>query len=180
LSTNGGLDLTATCLTGLLGIWADRGAELHLIPDDSKPLKAWSDVAKDRYPILPGPNGPGEHLTVEGRSHRVTFSFASPIEFGSSTSTPGLQIADVLAAVLSDAVQTRDKSESQNLLSRLAEIGALDGSCILPDTSYVDPKNRTVRLNSALLQEFFHRSSRQTKLTKNLTNLVAYLDQNVP
>jgi hypothetical protein len=71
-----GLDLTATCLSGLLGLWADRNVPLDLVLDDSKPLMDWWEAAKDLYEIrqgASGPGAPGDYATVEGTKSRVRF-----------------------------------------------------------------------------------------------------------
>lgn len=82
-----GLDLTTTCLSGLLGLWADRNVALDLVLDDSKPLMDWWDEAKDLYEIRPGPSGLGrseEYVTVEGTRSRIHFPLAATPTFASS------------------------------------------------------------------------------------------------
>jgi hypothetical protein len=168
-----GLDLTATCLTGLLALWADRNLEISLVLDDSKPLQAWWDVAKDLYVVRPGTSGPGEYVTVEGRTNRVTFSLSSVPEFACSTITAGLQLADVLAAVVSNAFQTRELPESQELLMRAMEGGAIDGNCMFPDLDYVDPASEAVQANQQLLWALIARSIQGVPLTRNFSKLLS-------
>lgn len=156
-----GLDLTTTCLSGLLGLWADRNVALDLVLDDSKPLIDWWDVAKDLYEIRPGPikpGGPEEYVTVEGMRSRVHFPLAAAPTFASSKVTPGLQIADVVAAVISDAFQHKDVLTNQDLLQEALAVGAIDERCIFPDFSYVDPKRPAVQANQQRLWELIHRS----------------------
>ena len=131
-----GLDLTTTCLSGLLGLWADRDVALDLVLDDSKPLMDWWDNAKDLYEIRPGRSGrgkPEEYVTVEGTRSRVRFPLAAAPTFASSKVTPGLQIADVVAAVISDAFQHKDLFKNQDLLQQALAAGAIDEKCIFPD-----------------------------------------------
>jgi hypothetical protein len=156
-----GLDLTTTCLSGLLGLWADRDVALDLVLDDSKPLLDWWNDAKDLYEIRPGTSGlgkPEEYVTIEGTKSRVRFPLAAVPTFASSEVTLGLQIADVVAAVISDAFQHKHLSTNQVLLREALSAGAIDEKCIFPDFSYVDPKHPAVRANQQLLWEIIYRS----------------------
>lgn len=156
-----GLDLTTTCLSGLLGLWADRDVALDLVLDDSKLLMDWWDEAKDLYEIRPGPSGlgsPEEYVTVEGTRSRVHFPLAAAPAFASSKVTPGLQIADVVAAVVSDAFQNKELPPNQELLQAAVAAGAIDVKCVFPDFSYVDTKRPAVRTNQQRLWELIYRS----------------------
>jgi len=156
-----GLDLTATCLSGLLGLWADRNVALDLVLDDSKPLLDWWDAVKSLYEIRPGPSGlgkPEEYVTVEGTRARVRFPLASIPAFASSKFTPGLQIADVVAAVISDAFQHKEIPANRDLLEAALAAGAIDEKCVFPDLGYIDPKRPNVRANQQHLWEIIYRS----------------------
>lgn len=50
-----GLELSSTCVTGLLQLWAERGIEIRLVLDESKPLVAWAERIKNLVPVRPGP-----------------------------------------------------------------------------------------------------------------------------
>lgn len=167
-----GLDLTSTCLTGLLGLWADRNVPLDLILDDSKPLLDWWDAVRNLYEIRPGPSGPGQYITIEGRRSRVQFSLSCTPLFGSSKVTAGLQIADVVAAVVSDAFQHRDRPENQDLLIRANQAQAIDPNCIFPDLNYIDPKRPLVRANQALLWGIMDRAFRGVSVVAGFEQLL--------
>jgi hypothetical protein len=156
-----GLDLTTTCLSGLLGLWADRDVALDLVLDDSKPLMDWWDEAKDLYEIRPGPSGlglPEEYVTIEGTRSRVHFPLAAAPAFASSKVTPGLQIADVVASVVSDAFQHKELPPNQELLQAAVAVGAIDIKCVFPDSSYVDTTRPAVQANQQRLWELIYRS----------------------
>ncbi len=158
-----GLDLTTTCLSGLLGLWADRDVALDLVLDDSKPLMDWWDAATELnlYEIRPGPSGlgkPEEYVAIEGTRSRVHFPLAAAPTFASSKVTPGLQIADVVAAVISDAFQHKDVETNQELLQAALMVDAIDVKCVFPDLSYIDPKRHAAQANQQRLWKLIYRS----------------------
>jgi Protein of unknown function (DUF3800) len=155
-----GLELSSTCVTGLLRLWADRDVELHLVLDESKPLFAWSKAIKDHFPVKPGPQETGRYLEFQGRRHRMNFVLAEPIQFASSKITPGLQLADVMAAFIAHLLTGRPGKVQGELLARAWEKEAIDPSCIFPDASYIDPADSFAKKNLALLNEIFLASGR--------------------
>ena len=78
--------------------------------------------------------------------------------FASSKVTPGLQIADVVAAVVSDAFQHKELPPNQELLQAAVATGAIDVKCVFPDFSYVDSKRPAVQANQQRLWELIYRT----------------------
>jgi hypothetical protein len=120
-----GLELSSTCVTGLLRLWAERDIEIHLVLDESKPLFAWSEAIKEHFPVKPGPQEPGRYLEFQGERHRMNFVLAEPIRFASSKITPGLQLADVMAAFIANLLTGRAASAQTKLLQRLGKVRRL-------------------------------------------------------
>ena len=127
-----GLELSSTCLTGLLRYWAERGTEIHLVLDESKPLVAWAEATKDTFPVQPGPQEEARYLEMRGEQHRMNFVLAEPVRFASSKITPGLQLADVMAAFVSKLLVERKRTAQRNLLVRAWNAGAVDPGWHVP------------------------------------------------
>jgi hypothetical protein len=155
-----GLELSSTCLTGLLRYWAERGTEIHLVLDESKPLMAWAEATKDIFPVQPGPQEEGRYLEMRGGQHRVNFVLAEPIRFASSKVTPGLQLADVMAAFVSNLLVRRKRTVQRDLLVKARKAGAIDPGCMFPDESLIALKDPGAKKNLALLDEIFLASRR--------------------
>lgn len=153
-----GLELSSTCATGLLQRWAERGIQIRLVLDESKPLVAWTEAIKDIFPVKPGPQEDGRYLKIGGESYRLNFVFAEPIRFAPSKDTPGLQLADVMAAFVAKLL-TGGIREKDLLLTALKK-GAIDSSCMFADDSYIDPSDPTAKRNLALSDEIFFASGR--------------------
>jgi len=155
-----GLELSSTCLTGLLRYWAELGTEIHLVLDESKPLMAWAEATKDIFPVQPGPQEEARYLEMRGEQHRVNFVLAEPVRFASSRVTPGLQLADVMAAFVSNLLVGRKRTAQRHLLVRAWNAGAIDPGCMFPDESFIAPNDPTAKRNLALLDEIFLASGR--------------------
>ena len=69
-----------------------------------------------------------------------------------------MQIADVVASVVSDAFQHKELPLNQELLQAAVAVGAIDTKCIFPDFSYVDTKRPAVQANQQRLWELIYRS----------------------
>ena len=78
--------------------------------------------------------------------------------FASSKLTPGLQIADVVAAIVSDAFQRKEIPANRDLLEDALAAGAIDEKCVFPDFGYIDPKRPNVQANQQHLWEIIYRS----------------------
>ena len=155
-----GLDLSSTAATSILRLWAERDTEIHAVLDDSKPLTAWALAIEKIFPVQPGPQVEGKYYTVEGRRHRMNFSLAEPIRFASSKVTPGLQLADVMAAFISNLLTNPADGSSRELLKEATKHNAIDSGSVFPDHRYVDTNDPTAKLNLALLPEIFAASTR--------------------
>jgi hypothetical protein len=155
----------------LLQRWAERGIEIHLVLDESKPLVAWAEAIKDIYPVQPGSQEDGRYVEIGGESYRVNFLFAEPIRFASSKDTPGLQLADVLAAFVTNLLTGRNRKAQRDFLVKALKQGAIDPSCMFADDSYIDPADPTAKRNLALLDEIFVASGRGKVIADVLPDL---------
>ena len=168
-----GLELSSTCVTGLLQRWAERGVEIRLVLDESKPLIAWAKATEEIFPVQPGPQEDGRYVEIEGKSYRVNFVFAEPIRFASSKDTPGLQLADVMAAFVTNLLTGRKREAQRDFLVRALKHGAIDPSCMFADDSYIDSADPTAKRNLALLDEIFLASGRGKVIADALPDLAS-------
>jgi hypothetical protein len=97
---------------------------------------------------------------MRGEQHRVNFVLAEPVHFASSKVTPGLQLADVMAAFVSNLLVGRKRTTQRDLLVRAWKAGAIDPGCMFPNESLIAPNDPTVKKNLALLDEIFLASGR--------------------
>jgi hypothetical protein len=150
-----GLELSATCVTGLLQRWAERGIEIRLVLDESKPLTAWQERIKHVFPVKSGSQEAGRYLEIGGERYRMNLVFAEPVRFALSKDTSGLQLADVMAAFVANLLVGRSKTRQREHLVKAVEQGAIDPSCMFSDESFIDPTDPTAMRNLALLDEIF-------------------------
>jgi hypothetical protein len=166
-----GLELSSTCVTGLLQRWAERGIEIHLVIDESKPLIAWAEAINDIVPVQPGPQEDGRYVEIEGESYRINFVFAEPVRFASSKDTPGLQLADVMAAFVTNLLTGRNRKAQRDFIERALKQGAIDPSCMFAEDSYIDATDPMAKRNLALLDEIFLASRQGAVIADTLPNL---------
>ena len=166
-----GLDLSSTCITGLLRVWADRDAELHLVLDDSKPLTAWAEAIAEFVPIKAGGQEPGRYFELAGKQTRINFALAEPIRFASSRDTPGLQLADVMAAFVADLMTKRNQGQNAPFLKEAWEKRAIDSFSIFPSPTFTDRRVTNSRRNLMLLDEIFRASGEGLPIRESLPRL---------
>ena len=145
------LDLSISALWSHLVHWGDHFDILHVLCDDSKPLR---DLAPSLDIMV---NRPTQvRARVLGRDRPLTFNMARSVEFGSSLEHPGVQLADVVSSALLQALTRSDEEWSQPFLHEMEP--HIHEECILPDPSYMDLKTPGCAVNALILHELSQRA----------------------
>lgn len=148
---NWGLDLSLSALWSHLAHWGDCFDIIHVLCDDSKPLR---DLAPDLDGLVNRPDK--KRATICGKDRPLTFNMVRPVEFGSSMEEPGLQLADVASSAVLQARKHSGEEWAQPILDELER--HLHEDCILPDPSYMDLTTPGCAVNALILHELGQRA----------------------
>lgn len=107
----------------------------------------------------------------------MNFTLAEPICFASSKETAGLQLVDVMAALIADLMTKRRRGLNAPLLMKALQKGAIDPSCISPDHTCVEAGNPTAKRNLLLLDEIFAASTRGEPIRDSLRELAEKVER---
>ncbi|TRB04275.1 DUF3800 domain-containing protein [Agrobacterium tumefaciens] len=145
------LELSISALASHLRHWGERFPLLKVVCDDSKPLRAQTDVLNVMI------NRPRiSYFGGFGRQRPMTWNMSRPISFASSLSIPAIQIADVVAGVSAAVVAHADDPELACFFPVIqAHLGE---ECILPDMSIIDLDGDNAPVNLVVLQELARRA----------------------
>jgi hypothetical protein len=169
------LDLSATCLDGLLASWGESQDGMKVVCDSSKPLQEMQEPFKWRV----GYSGEKQYIEISGRRKLITYSLAEPISFGKSHQFPGLQLADVIASAISYAMKNRDDDEANSWLQQIDDAHAID-DMILPDAGRANVNHLDGLLNSMLLIELVKRAESKEPLLPGIERLYAKARRELP
>lgn len=169
------LDLSSTCLDGILASWGETLNGMKVICDSSKPLQEMQEpfTRRVRY------SGEKQYVEIGGRRKLLTYSLADPIAFGKSHEFPGLQIADVIASAISYGMRNREDHEANAWLQQIDDVHAVDDA-ILPDTSRANVNHLDGLLNSMLLIELVKRAESGQPLLARIEQLYAKTKRELP
>ncbi len=145
------LDLSISALWSHLTHWGDCFDILHVFCDDSKPLR---DLASSMEVMVNRPEV--VHEKIGKKDRRLTFNLARPVEFGSSFDHPGLQLADVSSSAFLQSFRHPEKEWSQLFLEEIRP--QIHQDCILPDSTYMDPRTPNCAVNALILRELGQRA----------------------
>lgn len=169
------LDLSTTCLDGLLASWGETLDGMKVICDSSKPLKEMQEPFRWRV----GYDGEKQYVEIGGRRKLLTYSLAEPIAFGKSHEFPGLQLADVIASAISYAMRNQEDEEANAWLQQIDDAHAVDDA-ILPDASRANVNRLEGLLNSMLLIELVKRAESGKPLLPGIEQLYAKAKRELP
>lgn len=160
------LDLTTAAMMSTLACWAETMHDLDVYCDNSKPIQAQADVfqhlvnCKDRT-----------RMSIAGRERLITFNLVQPITMVDSASTPGIQLADVIASSFAYALNHPDDTEAQQWKQSLK--GRLTDDNVWYDRQDVDLTAREPFVNAVVLSELVDRSVRKANLLDGLERVIA-------
>ena len=145
------LDLTISALWSHLAHWGDCFDILHVICDDSKPLRDFAPILDVMV------NRPDKkRVIICGKDRPLTFNMARPVEFGSSLEEPGLQLADVASSALLQAIKHSGEGWAQPILDEIEPHCYED--YLRPDPSYMNLTTPGCAVNALILHELGQRA----------------------
>lgn len=169
------LDLSATCLDGILASWGETLKEMTVICDSSKPLVEMQQPFQWRV----GFSGEKQYIEIGGRKKLLTYSLAEPISFRKSHEFAGLQIADVIASTTSFAMRNQDDKDGNSWLQMINMSSAVHDT-ILPDAELANVNSLDGMLNFMLLIELVDRSEKGLPLLAGIESLYAKAKRELP
>lgn len=145
------LDLSLSSAMSVLRVMGQRFGQLEVMFDDSKPLQNFRD-------FFDGMIGREEisYVTIGNRTSPLVFNLAKPVEFGSSSSVTGLQIADIVASV--SALASRDRHTARGMAILEACLPWFNDDSIWPDIDHLRVERKENFLNTLLLLELTSRA----------------------
>jgi hypothetical protein len=148
------LDVTGTALNSLLISWARRASRLRVVCDESGPLGA----ARSYFDAWIGVE---EKPSIQLGDRQIDFGFnlAGPIALAKSHESPGIQLADVVAAVAVAAFAEPSEKWSKDVLGSMFASGAIHPDGIVPEHDRLDLDLPETRLNVLILLELLRRSA---------------------
>ena len=140
------LDLSVSALFSQIAQWGERFDVISVHCDDSKPLR-------DLAPTLNVMVGRTDRTSMFlGKKRRpLTFNLAQPVQFISSTTHAGVQLADVVSSALVQAVKKPETDWSQAIFGEVQP--HLHDDCILPDLAPLDLTTANGAVNARVLRE---------------------------
>ncbi len=162
------LDLTTTSLFGLLTAWGEKARQLDVTCDESKPLKGDMRVFDS---MVNRQNASYVHF--QNKERPFSFNLRSPLRMADSKTTPGLQIADVLASA---TAQVWKAAYRHNLTDELCQWQEMlkehfSDDNIWPDLSFTDLSNAKCFANTMILHELIERSVKKEELYEGLPDI---------
>jgi hypothetical protein len=159
------LDLSTTSLFQILSDFGTRYAALEVFCDVSKPLLANRDIFDRMVNRTDMPT----RLSVWG-DQPFGFNLGSEPKFVDSVSTPGIQIADVLAAASSFIFQNRSDPQAKIWLPHIEDVLV---NCILPDLDYANPHTEDGFVGAMILRELVDRSLKKENFFDGMPEFIA-------
>jgi hypothetical protein len=169
------LDLSTTCLDGILASWGETLNEMRVICDSSKPLEEMQQQFQGRV----GFSGEKQYIEIGGRRKLLTYSLAEPISFRKSREIAGLQIADVIASATSYAMKNQDDKDGNSWLQMIDASGTVHDR-ILPDAERANVNTREGMLNFMLLIELVDRAEKGRPLLAGIESFYAQAKSELP
>lgn len=145
------LDMSLSSAMSALRVMGERFGELEVVFDDSKPLRKFRDffdamIGREEIP----------YMTLRGRSSPLVVNLSGPVEFGSSASVAGLQIADMVASISALASRDRQTHEGREILD--ACLPWFNDDSVWPDIDQLRIERKDNFLNTLMVLELTERA----------------------
>lgn len=151
------LELSMTSVNFLLASWGeryrDKALEVHC--DNSKPIQSDLSSAISLFNHLIGRDDKFYMPVGRPGSPSIIYNLATKIILEDSVSSPGIQIADVIASSIAYALNNPEDEMSEEWLEQASGMVA---ETIGPDFSHLDPDLKGPMINSVVLTELKERS----------------------
>lgn len=165
------LDLTNTALFSLLAKWGQEHEQLTAICDQSKPLSADQSL----FDVMINQTDKKFSLLGEEESP-ITFNLSESLKLVDSKTTPGVQIADCIAAAFAYAMNRAATDDYAMEWRQYIESTIIYGS-VFSDLDYVDLNKHSVQRNSVILVELLERSRNKMDLLVGMPEYVAMISE---
>ena len=167
------LELTTTGLMSLLAsISSEKMTPLSVTCDESKPLLSQADM----FDVFVGRTD-CRTVTFDGRTNQITFNLAHNIRFGNSKTTPGLQLADLVAGAAALALRRPEGDFAQFCVLTCRTVHR---NSVLPDLAEVDLATERATVNALVLNELVDRSVRGLDLLRGMRQFVKFAQETAP
>lgn len=161
------LDLTSSSLYMLLCEMGENFQSLAVYCDDSKPL---TDGVLKALKVMIGRTDKPRH-SIGKKESAASFNLHHEIRFASSVSTPGIQIADLMAGTLLSFFISNETWREASWKQYLPAI--LSNHCVLPTPANIDLDRTEVMLNVMILQELSERSRKGVPILRGIGSVIA-------
>lgn len=165
------LDLSTTSLFQILSDFATRFTDIEVMCDASKPLLA------NRYIFDKMVNRSDMPIHPHWTNMPFGFNLSREVQFVDSSVTPGVQIADVIAATASFVFQNRRDSQACEWFPYIHK-SYVNG--ILPDLDYADPNSEDGFVGAMILYELVGRSLRKESLFAGMPEYILAARRSFP
>lgn len=156
------LDLTNSALFTLLASWGTTYPSITAICDTSKPLQQNQGI----FNAMVGRQREQMFSDLMGERHPISFSLAEPLVFADSKTTPGIQLADAVAAAAVYAFASPRDDHTEHWRSIVAQVGHY-GS-VIPDHDEIRLSDRRVQRNALVLLELHSRAKQGRSLIEGM------------
>lgn len=158
------LDLSPSALWSHLNYWGAKGKLLSVRCDASKPLEA--NVAN----FMGDDRDPGIRRARENHTReRFGWKLLEPIKFVDSRDHPAIQVADVIAGVMTAIAANDFPPESKEIGEMISR--HIHQHSIMPDMDIVNPSNRSAAVSALILYDLAKRAERQGDPYENLAEM---------
>jgi hypothetical protein len=159
------LDLSVSALFALLTAWGQKFDSLVVYCDDSKPL--WQ--ARESFDMMIGRSDKA-YVTFEGKRQSLIFNLAEPLHFVSSTTHPGIQVADIFSSTLAYCLRQPKDDQTRRWLRCLTP--AVSEFSVFPDEELVDLEEEKTAVNALILCELVERSLKKRDLFDEMPEFI--------
>jgi hypothetical protein len=145
--------------------WGQEYGSIKLVCDRSKPLK----VHEAAFNAMIGRKDKA-YMDLGGTKYPLIFNLAEPIALVDSHTTPGVQIADVIASATAHALRKPSEEPSGRWLSIMEpHIGR--GS-VTTDLNEFQPERRDAFVGTMILNELVKRAAKQENLFTGMADVI--------
>ncbi len=168
------LELTSTALMSLLASLSGSDMRpLSVTCDESKPLLSQASVFNGFVGRMDC-----QSITFDGRPSQVTFNLAHEIKFADSTTTAGLQLADLVAGAA--AFSMKRPTDDFAHFWRTTCCDTVHGNSILPDLEQCDLRTERAIVNAIVLGELVDRSIQRQDLLVGMGRFIRFAQATAP
>jgi hypothetical protein len=163
------LDLTSTSIFSVLCALGEQYDQLDVYVDRSKPLESETSIMQAMVNRTDK-----ARLKFLGKDRPYSFNLTRLPQFVNSKDHPGIQLADVIASALANALQAKFQTQTTPQAQEWIDTArpAILTDCILPDITQADPRSKGGFLGAIILRELVERSLKKEDLFDGIPELI--------